>query len=71
MVFSVFICLFIIVIPSEAKESKKRRRAASQRASYGSWSTIYGDATYSLELQGRHQKLLTRIVLISIAKMCN
>ncbi len=32
-------------------------------------SYTYGDATYSLELQVRHQKLLTIIVLISVAKM--
>jgi len=33
------------------------------------WSTIYGDATYSLELQVRHQKLLTMFVFISVAKV--
>ena len=35
----------------------------------GPWSTIYGDATYSLELQVRHQKILTMFVFISVAKV--
>lgn len=31
----------------------------------------YGKATYRLELQVRHQKLLTMFILITFAKMSN
>jgi hypothetical protein len=60
-------CLKIIIVSGE----KKERHAVSQRAFHIVQDNNYGKATYRLELQVRHQKLLTMFILITFAKMSN
>ena len=50
---------------------KKERHTVSQRAFHIVQDNNYGKATYRLELQVRHQKLLTMFILITFAKMSN
>jgi hypothetical protein len=46
----------------------QKKRAVSQRAFIFMVSYTYGDATYNAELQVRHQKLLTILVLILLQR---